>query len=77
MESGGQPRRRLHAAVRRDHFDLVTVGHAMSRRRFGMNFNAIAPNGLGDRIGQLLEPRNVRVAAVEELRGGVGDKRQR
>ena len=54
---------------------VLVVGDAEARCRVGMNLETIAPDGFVDGVGKLLQPRDVRMAPVEELRRriGVGD----
>src|SRR5205823_9991296 len=75
VQAGIDVHTRDDAAVRRRDLDVVALADPEPRGRIRMDFGAVGPDGLVDRIGQLLQPRRIRVAAVEELRGWTGEKR--
>src|SRR5208282_89858 len=56
--------RRLDRAVLRFDLDDIVPGDAELARRLGMDLGPAVPHDLGDRLGQFLEPRLVRAAAV-------------
>ena len=68
--------RELHGARPDRHRDLVAVVKAQARRRRRRDRRRVAPRGLGDRVGQLVQPAVVAERAAQQPDGRVERKLQ-
>ena len=75
--AGMDIRRRFEPPVRRFHADDVAVRDLQFGGGLRIDLDGQAPHGTRCRVGQLLEPRQVRAAAIVKLQRWVGLEMER